>query len=374
MSRLLREPQTRRQFLKGMGALAALGAAGAGTGVGIWRAVSGGGGRQATRVGSARPPTLDELARHIQAGGPGRNGIPPINRPVFLQPAEATFLRDEDPVFGLVYGGEARAYPQLVLVWHEIVNDVIAGERISVTYCPLTGSVVAFRAQVHGRPLSFGTTGNLVNSNLLMFDTVTNSEWPQVLGQAIRGPLKGRRLEQIPLVWSSWGRWRAAHPQTEVLSTKTGYARAYGQDPYGSYTPPGGYYSGGGPFFPVLRTSRRFGSKEVFVGVRSGERRLAMLKSTIRERKVLPVEAGQTPLLAIWDDELETARVLVRRAHGRTLDFRNGELRDATGTRWNPTGEAVAGRLRGARLPLADFFDVMWFGWYAFFPQTQVVV
>lgn len=124
------------------------------------------------------------------------------------------------------------------------MNDELAGEPISATYCPLTGSTVAFRGTApNGRAYAFGTSGKLVNSNLLMYDRQTDSRWPQILGQAILGPSRGRSLEEIPLDWTTWGRWRRAHPDTLVLSTKTGYLRTYGSDPYGSYTPLGGYYA-----------------------------------------------------------------------------------------------------------------------------------
>jgi hypothetical protein len=121
--------------------------------------------------------------------------------------------------------------------------------RPYATYCPLSGSTVAFRGRARRRPLRFGTTGNLVNSNLLMYDRVTDSEWPQLLAQAIAGPEKGARLEETPLVWTTWSRWKRAYPDGRVLSTRTGFARSYGDDPYGSYAPLGGYYAGGGPVF-----------------------------------------------------------------------------------------------------------------------------
>src|SRR6266516_4600192 len=180
--------------------------------------------------------SLDELARSVRHGAPGKDAIPAIDRPRLVAASNASFLADEDVVFGLVRDGQARAYPQLVLFWHEIVNDRFPSGPLSVTYCPLTGSAVAFRGTApDGRPSTFGTSGDLVNSNLLLYDRQTDSRWPQLLGQAISGPSRGRVLEPVPLDWTSWGRWRAVHPDTLVLSTRTGYLRQYGNDPYGSY-------------------------------------------------------------------------------------------------------------------------------------------
>ncbi len=379
MASELERAQTRRQFLKGVGALAVVTGGAAGAGVAIWRSVAGDGeGLKPSAVASpSRPgaaPTLDELADNVVSGGPGKDGIPSIDRPQFVDASAAEFLREQDPVFGLIHRGEVRAYPQIILVWHEIVNDTLAGEPLTITYCPLTGSVVAFSGTSReGEPFTFGTTGNLVNSNLLMYDRVTDSEWPQLLARAIDGPEKGARLAEAPLVWSRWRDWRAAHPDTRVLSTDTGYSRAYGSDPYGSYSPPGGYYGGGGPIFPVLEESDRFGPKEVVVGVKAGEARVAIRKDRIQAAGALPLEAGRTPLLALWDERLATARIFVRRVRGRTLRFREGGRRDSTGSLWDPSGRAVAGPLAGGRLRPADFLDVMWFAWYAFFPETEVV-
>lgn len=370
--------QTRRQFLKGLGALAVVTGGAAGAGVALWRSV-GGDGRdfKPSAVASPGPasgrPTLDELADNVVSGGPGKDGIPSIDRPQFIDASAAEFLRAEDPVFGLVHRGEVRAYPEIILVWHEIVNDTVAGEPLSITYCPLTGSVVAFSGASDGKPFTFGTSGNLVNSNLLMYDRVTDSEWPQLLGRAIRGSEKGKRLAELPLVWATWERWRADHPDTLVLSTDTGFGRAYGSDPYGSYVPLGGYYEGGGPFFPVMGESDRFEPKEVVIGVKSGEERLAVRKSRIERERTLPLDLAGRPLLAVWDENLASARVFIRRIGGRTLRFRKGELRDATGSSWNAAGRALDGALAGSQLPLADFLDVMWFAWYAFFPDTDVL-
>ena len=377
----LERTRTRRQLLKGAGALAALGGAGAGALVALSGSVSGSHPARGLADGGASPHagggaavSLEELAANVVSGGPGKDGIPAIDRPRFLPAADARFLRDEDVVFGIVYRGQVRAYPQLILVWHEIVNDVFAGRRASVTYCPLTGSVVAFEGRaLNGRPLTFGTTGNLVNSNLLMYDRVTNSDWPQLFGTAILGPQTGTTLTEVPLVWTTWGRWRTVHPDTVVLSTNTGYVRNYGSDPYGSYTPLGGYYASGGPFFAVIAHSARLPAKEVVVGVKAGERRVAIRKRALQRARVLELQAGPKPLLAVWDDRLSTGRVFVREARGRRLAFKPGELRDTTGSAWNQTGSAVSGPLTGTQLPPADFLDAMWFGWYAFYPNTTLI-
>lgn len=314
-----------------------------GGGVIGWQAVSdrpSGGPVSAVQPG--QDPSLDALAGAAVSGGPGKDGIPSIDLPRFVSARDAGFLADDEPVFGLEYRGEVRAYPQQVLVWHEIVNDTVGGEPLSVTYCPLTGTVIGLSAPPGVPELTFGTTGRLVNSNLLMYDRQTGSEWPQLLGTAISGPLKGTTLDTVPLVWTTWKQWRAVHPDTRVLSTDTGALRSYGSDPYGSYDSyphRGGYYATGGPLFPVLARSDRFPDKEVVIGARVGREHLAIRKELVRRAKVVQATVAGTRIEARWDERLATARV-----------FRQ------TGERWQP----------------ADHLDAMWFAWYAFYPNTQV--
>lgn len=329
--------RSRRQFLKGavvLGGVAGLAS------VGVWR-LAADTGKEAGGAPAADAGTwLDSLAQNVVSGGPGKDGIPPIDEPRFVDAAEMRLLNDDSPVFGLTHRGVVRAYPQIVLVWHEIVNDRIAGERISMTYCPLTGSAFGVRGRTGTTPLTFGTTGRLVNSNLLMYDRQTDSEWPQLAMAAIQGSLRGERLDVVPLVWSTWGSWRAAHPDTEVLSTDTGHIRDYGRDPYGSYTPLGGYYRDDGLMFPVQHESDRFAPKDVVVAAQLGDRTAAVAKDAVSRRGRIEFTLADVPLVAVWDDPLGAARV---------------QRRD------------------GKQTPAVAHFDVMWFAWYAFHPDTKVI-
>ncbi|MBW3578568.1 MAG: DUF3179 domain-containing protein [Actinobacteria bacterium] len=323
------------------------------------------------------PHELDDFVSAIQSGGPPPDGIPPIDDPVYVSAGDADFLDDADVVFGHVVDGEPRAYPQLVLVWHEIVNDHDSRGPISVTYCPLTGSVVGFRP--HAGIDELGTSGNLVNSNLLMYDRAHESNWPQILGQAIDGPRRGDELEEFPVEWTTWGRWREAHPDTAVLSTETGYLRDYGSDPYGSYNPLGGYYEAESRrLFPVMHEDERFPAKEVFFGAKVGDGRLAVRKSLVRDRRVVAASAPDGPVIFLYDPALDTGRAFLAQVDGQRLDLspdsRDGTYLDATaGTRWNARGEAVDGPLAGRMLQRVLAYDVMWFSWVAFFPHTDVV-
>jgi hypothetical protein len=322
---------------------------------------------------------LNAFAANVVPGGPGKDGIPAIDRPRFRVPGPGLPAAD-DVVFGLVRGRQTRAYPQLILVWHEIVNDRFADGPLSITYCPLAGSVVGYRGRAHdGRPYTFGTTGELVNSSLLMYDRETGSTWPQILGEAITGPARGQVLEAVPLEWTTWARWRTAHPDTVVLSTATGYLRPYGTDPYGNYTPLSGYYSDDTIFFPVMRHSRRFSAKEVFVAVTHGRAHIAARKQSLREHGALTASTAGNPVIFLYDPALDDGSAFLPPAFGGLLRLaplagRPGYYRDAaSGSVWDSSGAAVQGPSRGVVLQRLPAFNVMWFVWYAFFPDTVVL-
>ncbi len=329
---------TRRQLLIGAGAV--VGAASLSVaGLFNWRAGSPSGLVPQTASGekAAADPELDALADAVMSGGPGKDGIPPIDDPRFVPARDVDYLDDQAPVFTLDHRGEYKAYPQSILVWHEIVNDTVGGRPVSITYCPLTGTAVGF-ASPRGESWTFGTTGMLVNSNLLMYDRQTDSEWPQILGTAISGPRKGTELEPVPLIWTTWRAWREAYPDSAVLSPETGVLRRYGSDPYGSYTPPSGYYVEPGTYFPVRHSDDRLGDKDVVVGIRSGRDRLAIRKHRIFEDPQMQVEVGGISWRAQWDDDLAAATVV-----------------------HSDTGEP------------ADFLDAMWFAWFAYYPRTRLL-
>ena len=352
---------SRREFLTGFGATVIAGSP-------LWQA----------RSVEAKAWSLDDFTRNIQSGGPPKDGIPPIDKPKYVPAAEAEkFLKPNDVVFGLDYQGTVKAYPQKILVWHEIVNDEIKAEKIAVTYCPLTGSAVAFRGRSRdGAMLTFGTSGKLVNSNLLMYDRQTDSQWPQILGMAIDGKSKGTVLDEIPLAWTHWSRWRARHPNTLVLSNDTGYFRSYGTDPYGSYEKLGTYYNSGGPLFPVMSTNDRFRPKDVVVGAKSSGRQMAIHKQMLRAKKLINTSLAGLPLAAVYDSDLDLVRLFVRQVKERPTNFgfENGRMADElTGSFWTADGRCIEGKMSGSQLQQHASYDVMWFAWYAFFPETQTV-
>lgn len=275
----------------------------------------------------------DSLVPYLQInfGGPEKDGIPAIDKPDFLAAGFAAFLKNDDEVLGIVRGKTARAYPIRILNWHEVVNDRIDGAPVVISFCPLCGTGMAFDARVNGRELSFGVSGLLYNSDVLLYDRQTNSLWSQLLAQAISGPLKGSRLAMLPLTQTTWADWRRLHPDTAVLSTNTGSARPYLRNPYD------GYEESEDLMFPVAFRAAGFHPKERVLGVKVAGR-----------SKAYPfVELGKSP--AEFRDRVGDANLAIR------FD--------------RQTRRATAHGEDGRQIPAVVGY---WFAWHAFNPATEI--
>jgi hypothetical protein len=213
------------------------------------------------------PPNGFNLSQHsvplqdILSGGPPRDGIPAILHPHFVSVDDVTFLQENDRILGIQGKEDAKAYPVKIMNWHEIVNDSLEGNPIVITYCPLCGSGIGFTRILRGDTATFGVSGLLYQSDLLMYDHQTESLWSQIAMECVAGPLTGEKLEPRFLEHTSWGEWKKTHPQTLVLSTQTGYARAYDRDPYL------GYAQRGDLMFPLSHIDPRYRTKEWVLGV-----------------------------------------------------------------------------------------------------------
>ena len=303
---------------------------------------------------------LETLRDNVESGGVPQDGIPSIDSPEFESVDDVgTRLDDGDVVFGVVRNGEARAYPQSILVHHEIVNDVVGGDPICVTYCPLTGTAMGYdRADVE-----FGVSGNLLNSNLVMYDREGESYWPQMLSTAIEGPLTGASLREVSVVWARWGDWRERHPTSEVLTESTGYARDYGSDPYGAYNPVAGYYEpDSNTMFPPLTTDDRLETKRMVLGARPQSGPVAVDVDSLHEAGAIPIETDEASFLAVAVSNLETGSLYQADDPDEwTVD--GDRVRDPDGDAHDPDD-----------LPLERVyaFDAMWFAWVGYYPGTTL--
>ncbi len=170
----------------------------------------------------------------IRAGGVPKDGIPALTNPQTTEPSDASYLKPEDRVVGLLLGKQARAYPLKILNYHEVVNDRCGNIPVAVTYCPLCDSVVAFDRRTELGEREFGVSGFLYNSNVLMYDRGGRPEslWSQLMAQGVSGPAGGKPLKTLPTELTTWQDWLERHPATDVLSDRTGYPCFYQVDPF----------------------------------------------------------------------------------------------------------------------------------------------
>gem|GEM_PF-669716 len=207
----------------------------------------------------------------IFSGGPTKDGIPSIDAPKFTAVSEATFLANDDLGLLLTIGSDTRFYPFRILNWHEIVNDTVGGKPVAITYCPLCATAVVydrtiplrqgFEGQVSKGVSEFGVSGFLYQSNLLMYDRLSDSLWNQATGQAVVGPLTGEKLRAIRGDIVRFSTVQERYPAAEILSTDTGYGRNYTRDPYE------GYEQNSDTYFPVRKTDARLHAKDIVYGI-----------------------------------------------------------------------------------------------------------
>ena len=267
----------------------------------------------------------------IFPGGPGKDGIPAIDQPHFIGAENAGFLQSSDRVLGLSIQGISKAYPIKILNFHEIVNDTFNDKPVVITFCPLCGSGIAYSAMINGQRHSFGVSGLLYNSDVLLYDRETESLWSQLMNQAVSGPLQGKRLTPIALTHTTWEDWKQRFPETQVLSKETGYKRNYDSNPYQ------GYQLDRGIWFPVEHQNNSYHPKELVLGIELNGRHKGYAFSELEKmpETFKDIVADQTITIR-YDKKHQTASI---------VDLNNQTI---------PT------------------VITFWFAWYAFHPDTLI--
>lgn len=317
------------------------------------------------------------------SGGPPPDGIPAIDDPQFDTVDEAGQWLDPDwPVMFFEWNGDARAYPLTILIYHEIVNDVVGGQEVALTFCPLCNATIAFdRTLPDGTILDFGTTGNLRNSDLVMYDRQTFSWWQQFTGEAIVGELTGTVLEFLPSQIIAWSDFAENHPEGRVLSRQTGFSRPYGRNPYEGYDT-----ITSNPFLFDGVADGRLPPVERVAAIQIDGVDVAYPFSLLEELKVVNDEVAGQPVVVFWKEgtvstfgnssrDTGASAVFLRQVGERVLTFRavDGEFEDQeTGSTWSVFGEAIAGPLAGSQLTQVVSADHFWFAWAAFRPDTII--
>ncbi len=322
----------------------------------------------------------------LMSGGPPKDGIPALNNPKFITVADAgKWLKAKEPVISLVIDGEARAYPLQILIWHEIINDKFKGIPVAVTFCPLCYSAIAFDRRLDSKTYSFGVSGMLRHSDMVMFDRETESWWQQITGEAIVGDLLGEKLKQIPAQIVGFEQFAKAFPKGMVVSKDTGHIRNYGRNPYVGYDE-----IGKPPFLFRGKTDGRIRPMEKIVVVEIDGQSTVYPHSTTRKMRVINDEIGSQRVVIFHIDGANSALdaeqiseskdigatgVFVPEIDGKKLNFSFSKgvfIDDETKSKWNVFGQAIEGKLKGKQLKHIQHGDYFAFAWLTFRPKSVI--
>lgn len=294
----------------------------------------------------------------------------------------------------LTINGDARAYPAQVMIWHEIVNDTIGGEPVTVTFCPLCNTAIAYHRRLGDRIFDFGTSGKLYNSALVMYDRQTESLWTHYTGQAIAGELTGTQLELIPMATVAFETFQAEHPDGLVLSRPAGFGRSYGSNPYVNYDAPDGI-----PFLFAGEPDDRLPPQTRVLVIRHAGDAIAVVHETLQSEGVMTADVGGTEVVAfhlpgtatpiqnsqvafgrdvgataVYDPTVDDQQLTFARKPDAASSVEPGAfVDDQTGSTWSLLGRALAGPLAGAQLAPIEHIDTFWFAAAAFDPGISYI-
>ena len=266
----------------------------------------------------------------IHSGGPPPDGIPSIDEPKFTPVAKVDYLEPEDTVIAFEKDGIARAYPFRVLIWHEIVNDSVAGQPIAVVYCPLCGTAMVFDRRYRDQTLTLGVSGLLYNSDVLMFDRQTKSLWSQLGMKSVSGKFVDTELEWLPSEQTTWAAWKAKNPEGKVLNLDTGHRRDYRNLPYQ------GYFTSPRTMFPYEQNRDELEPKTWVAGIRVNGVAKAYPIESMPGNKWIADRLGETDI--------------------RLRYSKDNQRFEAQTPQGNP-------------IPVVHAF---WFAWQAFYPETEI--
>ena len=318
----------------------------------------------------ANQPAATIRLDEIRWGGVKRDGIPPLKNPAMIPAAEAKYLRDSNVVFGVTINGDSRAYPKRILAWHEMVKDRIGGEELNGVYCTLCGSMILYRTEIGGQHYELGTSGFLYRSNKLMYDHGTKSLWSTLTGEPVVGPLVGRGLKLTPLhvVTTTWGEWRRRHPDTKVLSLKTGHDRDYGEGV--AYQD---YFATDELMFSVPQLDGRLKNKAEVLALRFGgpaAKATAIAAAFLRQNPVFHGRVAAQDYVVLTD--ASGANRVFETGGRKFAAALDDTVRDERGRRWRVTEPALVGE-GGEELARLPAHRAFWFGWFSAFPETELI-
>lgn len=307
----------------------------------------------------------------VRWGGVSQDSIPLLDHPKTIAADEAGWLGDGDIVFGVALDGKHRCYPKRILAWHELVRDKVGEHEIAGVYCTLCGSMVVYNPVVQAVVHELGTSGFLYRSNKLMYDSKTKSLWSTLTGQPVVGPLVDQRIQlnSLPVVTTTWGKWRELHPDTDVLSLETGHQRNYAEGI--AYQE---YFATDETMFAVAVSDQRLANKQPVLVMRSSSdsnQQLAIDKNFLDQNPVFHEKLGSKNFVVLTDAESGSRVYWSEEIQFKAINP-EGSIIDDAGSLWNQTETELVGA-SNRRLLRASTHEAFWFGWVSQFPETRLI-
>lgn len=310
----------------------------------------------------------------IADGGPGQDGIPAIQSPDFAPASTITTVDDRDLVILVRDGDQVKAYPEDIMDYHEIVNDGPTDDPYTMSYCPLTGSAVGWKGTAGHADSSYGVSGLLYNSNLLLYDRETGSVWSQLLELSVFGDRSGEKANNIQVLETSFKTLKAMYPDAIVMTRNTGHVRGYDEYPYGDYLDSNEF------LFRVGRQDNLMHPKQRVIGIHDGTTsKVYQLGGFGLSTKTINDQFGSQSIVVVGNSALSYAAIYSRvLSDGSVLSFEPIQdalpnvMSDTEGNIWDIFGTAVSGPRVGAQLESVNSYTAMWFAWVAHFSTVEL--
>lgn len=304
-------------------------------------------------------------------GGPLKDGIPSINNPVFAAVSEAdSAVDDNSQVLVAETENGVEIFPLNILLWHQIINDTASDPPIVATYDPFIDRAAVYQSVYQGRLLTFGVSGKLFESNMLMYDRQTNSLWHQFNGRAVVGDMTGSSLLPVKSSIMPWKYAKKKFPDAKVLSRETGFDRNYDEQLYDVY------FKSDKLYFDISNKDTRYGLKKTVYGIEIGGKSKAYPDELLDGKWLLLDTFNDNPLLILKNPQTGVVKVFKTYVYGTPLEFElkeDGFLDTKYGAKWNFDGACVEGTYKGWRLQEIENTRAFWFAWSNFHPDTEIL-
>lgn len=308
----------------------------------------------------------------IRDGGPGKDGIPSIDSPNFTNVNDVDFLNDNDLVIGIINDNEIKAYPHIIMDWHEVTNDQIGDDFVTINYCPLTGTAFAWESVANGTRSTFGVSGLLYNANLILYDRNTDSNWSQLGSECVNGELIGSKPNLLDVVETDWKTWKALYPDSKILNRQTGFSRTYGISPYGNYATNNDFFI----FRPDIINPALPNKERVYCIIDDNTSKVYQF-SNFTGGKVIKDSLNEKDYLIVGNEFIINAFELSPEYANTNFqyEYRDAEktiFTDDSGNAWSIFGEVISGPNTGESLVKTKSVVSYWFAIAAFYPNPEI--